>query len=291
MYLASRSLGIAFGGLLIVFVAIYMTSTAQQEKATDTPVSSQIGTDIDISSDRDTFEYFLSTLGEKELAEIQGSYQKFADTVSYGEKQEVLFQKYLRYKESIVSVPPPDGLTGIEYLKFIHEKMQQLQADAFSSREQNSLFYQENLAREMTIKKAELQALGVDDETYQDLWQQALNTLPPDMKESYQNAELLGNINNLASLDSDEKSYRLTDLVGEDAANRIHALEQEENAFDASVQAYLKERETLLNDNSYSEDERLQAIADLRSNHFSSDNHRRVQGLENLDDEKKNRAL
>ncbi|WP_199181467.1 lipase secretion chaperone [Enterovibrio norvegicus] len=291
MYLASRSLRMAFAGILLVSTAIYLTGNAQEENATDTPAPSQIGTDIDISSDRDTFEYFLSTLGEKELGEVQEAYNEFAETVSYGEQQATLFEKYLTYRESIASVSSPDGLTDIEYLRFIHEKMQQLQANAFSSQEQSRLFYEENLAREMTIKKAELQALGVDDQTYQDLWQQTLNTLPPDMKESYQNAELLGHINNLASLDSDEKSYRLTELVGEDAASRIHALEQEENAFDASVQAYLKERETLLNDNSYSEDERLQAIADLRSNHFSSDNHRRVRGLENLDDEEKNRAL
>ncbi|MGF1707413.1 lipase secretion chaperone [Enterovibrio baiacu] len=291
MYIASRSLRMAFVGILLVTAAIYLTGNAQEEKATDTPAPSQIGTDIDISSDRDTFEYFLSTLGEKELGEVQAAYNEFAGTVSYGEQQATLFEKYLTYRESIASVQSPDGLSGIEYLKFIHEKMQQLQASAFSTQEQSKLFYEDNLAREMTIKKAELKALGVDDQTFHDLWQDTLNTLPPDMKESYQNAELLGNINSLASLNEDEKSYRLTALVGEEAASRIQVLEQEERAFHASVQTYLQARETLLNDNSYSDAERLQAITDLRSSHFSSDNHRRVQGLESLDDTEKNRAL
>lgn len=55
-------------------------------------VQSQQGTQVDIASDRDTFEYFLSTLGERSLDDIQVQYARFANTLSFGEQQQALFE-------------------------------------------------------------------------------------------------------------------------------------------------------------------------------------------------------
>ncbi|KXF80489.1 hypothetical protein ATN88_22155 [Enterovibrio coralii] len=234
------------------------------------------GTSVDISSDRDTFEYFLSTLGERELNDVQRDYEAFADSVSYGENQKSLFAKYQAYRQSLDNISPSDSLSGIDYLYFIQDQIHLRQAELFTESEQNKLFYVENLARDMTIKRLELEALGLDENARAEQWQDELDKLPPDMKESYQNAALISQIGALDNMSASDYDSALDQLVGTEAASRIRAYEQEEEAFEQNLAAYFAEKHAFSPTSSPSQ---LQALKDK---YFSADQQRRVTALENV---------
>ncbi|NGN99813.1 hypothetical protein G5S52_19890 [Grimontia sp. S25] len=272
---------------ILLFAALYLFS-GSTEQNTVARAPSHEGTEVDISSDRDTFEYFLSTLGERDLAQITTDYEAFADTLSFGEKQKVLFEKYQAYRQSLVGISMPDGLSGLNYLTFIHEQTQKLQSEHFSDAERQRIFYEENLAREMTIKRMQLESMGLDRDAMNAQWQAELDQLPPDMKESYQNAALLGEMNALSALDDGEKNQRLNELVGEEATIRLQAFEQEEAEFNNQFQQYLTERQGLLEESYLSDTEREQALSALRESYFSDEERRRAAALERIHDDESN---
>ncbi|CZF82826.1 Lipase chaperone [Grimontia celer] len=243
------------------------------------------GTEVDISSDRDTFEYFLSTLGERDLAQITEDYEAFADTLSFGEKQKAQFEKYQAYRQSLARIPMPNGVSGLNYLTSIHEQMLKLQSEHFADAERKRIFYEENLAREMTIKRMRLEALGLEQDAMNAQWQAELDQLTPDMKESYQNAALLGEMNTLSTLEAGEKYQQLNELVGEEAMLRLQALEQEEAKFDTQFQQYLTERQHLLDESYLSDTEREQALGALRESYFTDEERRRAEALERIHDD------
>ncbi|USH04558.1 hypothetical protein K6Q96_22815 [Grimontia kaedaensis] len=269
------------GFLLLAVLYIY---TGNSEETANRQAPSHEGTEVDISSDRDTFEYFLSTLGERDLAQITQDYENFADTISFGEKQKVLFEKYQAYRQSLTLISLPNDMTRLGYLTFINEQMQKLQVEHFSDAERQRIFYGENLAREMTIKRMELEALGLDKEAMNAQWKAELDQLPPDMKESYQNAALLGEMNALSALDDSEKYHQLNELVGEEAVSRLRAFELEEAKFDTQFQQYLTERQHLLDESYLSDTEREQALGALRESYFTDEERRRAEALERIHD-------
>lgn len=272
---------------ILLFAALYLFS-GSTEQNTVARAPSHEGTEVDISSDRDTFEYFLSTLGERDLAQITTDYEAFADTLSFGEKQKVLFEKYQAYRQSLVGISMPEGLSGLNYLTFVHEQTQKLQSEHFSDAERQRIFYEENLAREMTIKRMQLESMGLDRDAMNAQWQAELDQLPPDMKESYQNAALLGEMNALSALDDGEKNQRLNELLGEEATIRLQAFEQEEAEFNNQFQQYLTERQSLLEESYLSDTEREQALSALRESYFSDEERRRAAALERIHDDESN---
>ncbi|MDD1794020.1 hypothetical protein L4D06_13110 [Enterovibrio makurazakiensis] len=269
------------GVIFAVFVSVY----SKDENEEQSQVRSHQGTDVDISSDRDTFEYFLSTLGEQNLAQLNESYTDFADTMSFGERQKILFEKYQAYRQSLALITPPQSLSGIDYLQYIHHQSLSMQSEHFSEEEQKRLFYEQNLTREMAIKRLEIELLGLDEDSYQAQWQSELDQLTPDMKESYQNAALIGQLSTALSLDDKTKSERIRDLVGEEAASRLEALETQEAAFKQTFQQYLAQRSEILQKATLSKDEQDQALATLKHSHFDLEDFRRVEALETLSEQ------
>ncbi|CZF86155.1 lipase secretion chaperone [Grimontia marina] len=269
----------------LLFLAMFYFYPGNSEETANRQAPSHEGTEVDISSDRDTFEYFLSTLGEHDLAQVTQDYENFANTLSFGEKQKVLFEKYQAYRQSLTHVSLPHGMTGLDYLTFINEQMQKLQSEHFSDSERKRFFYVENLAREMTIKRMQMEALGLDRDAINTQWQAELDLLPPDMKESYQNAALLGEINTLSSLEQSDKYQRLNELVGEEATSRLQAFEQEEAKFDNQFQKYLTERQNLIQESHLSDPERQQALSALRESYFTDTERRRAEALERIHDD------
>ncbi|WP_028023962.1 lipase secretion chaperone [Enterovibrio calviensis] len=269
------------GIIFAVLVLVYSDDEGEEQAQ----VQSHLGTEVDISSDRDTFEYFLSTLGEQNLAQLNESYAEFSATLSFGERQKVLFEKYQAYRQSLALITPPQSLSGIDYLQYIHLQSLLMQSEHFSEEEQKRLFYEQNLTRELAIKRLEIALLGLDEDSYQAQWQAELDQLTPDMKESYENAALVGQLNRVFSLDDTTKSEQIRNLVGEEAAIRLEALEAEEAAFKQTFEQYLVERGDILQQSSASRYEQDQALAALRQTHFSPEDIRRVEALEIINDQ------
>ncbi|WP_407333481.1 lipase secretion chaperone [Enterovibrio sp. 27052020O] len=274
--------------LLIVvglIFAVFMHGYTVHEEEGQAQVRSHLGTDVDISSDRDTFEYFLSTLGEQDLAQVNQDYVEFADTLSFGEQQKILFEKYQVYRDALSQVAPPDSLDGIDYLHYIHHQSMALQSQHFTVDEQKRLFYEQNLTREMAIKRLALELLALDEDSYQAQWQAELDQLPPDMKESYQNAALIGQLNTIQSSNDESKTDQIRALIGEEAAQRLEIFDAQEATFNQTFQDYLVARQALLRQTFHSENEQTVALTALKATHFAAEDIRRVEALENLNDE------
>ncbi|OEE61782.1 lipase secretion chaperone [Enterovibrio norvegicus] len=275
---------IVVGLVFAAFVYLY----ANDENEDQAQIRSHLGTDVDISSDRDTFEYFLSTLGEQDLVQVNDAYSHFSETMSFGERQKALFDKYQAYRQSLSLIAAPTSLSGIEYLLHVHYQSLSIQSLHFSEEEQKRLFYEQNLTSEMAIKRLELELMGLDEESYQAQWQSELDQLPPDMKESYQNAALISNLNTLSQQDGEMNIDKIRALVGDDAAQRLHELDVQETAFHQTFQRYLTERGDILDQEFGSDAERDSALTALINTHFSPEDQRRVKALQTLDSEENN---
>ncbi|PKF49642.1 lipase secretion chaperone [Enterovibrio nigricans] len=259
-----------------ILLAVVLYLMLDDEDKPITQARSHQGTSVDTSSHRDTFEYFLSTLGERNINDVQHAYNTFADSVSYGENQKPLFEKYQAYRRALDSLNAPDSLSGLDYLYFVQTQVTQLQAALFDDQERAQLFYEENLAREMAIKRMELEALNIDDKAMQQQWQDELDKLTPDMKASYQNAALIGQINHVMTSDDEQNRIQLNELVGEEAAARIKAFEQEEAKFEQNLSAYFAEKSQRANPMSGSD------LKSLKDKYFTREQQRRVNALENM---------
>ena len=73
-----------------------------------------------------------------------------------------------------------------------------------------------------------------------------------------------------------------SELVGEQATQRLEALDQQRADFDGALEIYFVERNDILNDSALSEIEQKETIAQLREAHFQPQQLRRVEAIERI---------
>lgn len=86
----------------------------------------------------------------------------------------------------------------------------------------------------------------------------------------------------LESLDEQGKYLKRSELVGEEATQRLEALDKQRAAFEDSLEVYFAERNDVLNDSALSENEQQETIAQLRTEHFLPEQLRRVEAIERI---------
>ncbi|GAL35599.1 lipase chaperone [Vibrio maritimus] len=74
-------------------------------------------------------------------------------------------------------------------------------------------------------------------------------------------------------------------LVGTEASQRLAALDEKRAQFEQSVQSYMLVRAEIIENESLSEYDREQAIAELREPLFDSSQIRRIEALERIHDQ------
>jgi lipase chaperone LimK len=279
---------IAFTSVIIVaaVAAIFIYSgTAPEPQQLQVP--SQQDTQIDTSSSRDTFEYFLSGLGEDELAKLQEKFGQFNQQRSAEQQiDQLLFQQYLNYKDYLQTLEASTVQYSLklEDLTSIDEKLLAAQLQFFTPQQQQELFGEENQLREYTLKKMALKQETESDAEFRELWQQELQQLPVEMQESYNNASLISDLAKADSMDEQEKYLMRQALVGADVAQRLTELDQKQAGFDSQVADYLSAREQIMLDEYLDEEAKTLAINDLRDLSFTEQQQRRIGGLESIHD-------
>ena len=260
------------------------THNDNEQRVSSLKVASQQDTDIDNASAKDMMEYFVSGNTELTLEDIRDNVAQYYEQSSTALVDEALFAKYLEYKSALTSLDVQFDTTSIsaEDLRALNQALLDLQSQFFSESEVSILFTHDNRMREIALEKLLLKQEGLDESEYQQRLESYLSEQPDYVQVSHQNQVLLPQLSSSEGLDEQGKYLKRSELVGEEATQRLEALDKKRAAFEGSLEVYFAERNDVLNDSALSETEQQETIAQLRTEHFLPEQLRRVEAIERI---------
>ncbi|HDM8060412.1 lipase secretion chaperone [Vibrio harveyi] len=251
---------------------------------------SQQDTSIDLSSQKDFFEYTLSGLGEQSLEEIKANVKTGESQLdSLGISAE-LFETYLAYKEALSKLEPFEGNSlPLNELKQLNDAILAMQSAFFTDEQIAQLFDEENRLRQLAIDKLAIRETELDADSQQQMLEENLASQPKYIQQSERNNALVIELNQTSEMSAQEKYLARVDLVGEEGAERLQTLDEQRASFNASLNDYLEKRAEIISNDFLGEEEKKTEIAGLREQSFEQKQWRRVEALERIhDSESKN---
>ncbi|EGR0311775.1 lipase secretion chaperone [Vibrio parahaemolyticus] len=267
--------------LLGVGAASLYVSDSPQSKMTQ----SQHDTTIDLSSQKDFFEYSLSGLGEHSLEEIQENVEEsISQQNSLGIDVE-LFQTYLAYKRALSKLELLEDTTlSLNQLQRLNEAILNLQLEYFNDQHISQLFDEENRLRQLAIEKLVIKTYEQDSDSQQLLLNQALSEQPEYIQQSERNNALTRQLDQTALLSSQDKYLARVELVGEEGVQRLQTLDEQRATFETELTNYLEKRADILDDEFLGREQKQLEIANLRKQSFETTQWRRIEALERIHD-------
>ncbi|CAK3871237.1 lipase chaperone [Vibrio sp. 10N.286.55.E10] len=255
-----------------------------EQSASSLKVSSQQDTEIDSASAKDMMEYFVSGNTELTLEEIRDNVANHHEQSQAAVVDEALFAKYLEYKSALTTLDVQFDTTSIsaEDLRALNQALLDLQTQFFSESEISILFTHDNKMREIALEKLLLKQEGLEEQEYQQRLESYLSEQPDYVQSSHQNQVLLQQLSNSQGLDEQGKYLKRNELVGEEATQRLEALDKQRADFEGALEIYFVERNDILNDSALSTIEQQETIAQLREAHFQPQQLRRVEAIERI---------
>ncbi|MBE4145881.1 lipase secretion chaperone [Vibrio parahaemolyticus] len=260
--------------------SLYVSDSPQPKMA-----QSQHDTTIDLSSQKDFFEYSLSGLGEHSLEEIQENIEEsISQQNSLGIDVE-LFQSYLAYKRALSKLEPLEDTTlSLNQLQRLNEAILNLQLEYFNDQQISQLFDEENRLRQLAIEKLVIKTYEQDSDSQQLLLNQALSEQPEYIQQSERNNALTRQLDQTALLSSQDKYLARVELVGEEGAQRLQKLDEQRAAFETELTNYLEKRADILDDEFLDSEQKQLEIANLKKQSFETTQWRRIEALERIHD-------
>ncbi|EKA4466920.1 lipase chaperone [Vibrio parahaemolyticus] len=257
--------------------------------ASDSPppkmAQSQHDTTIDLSSQKDFFEYSLSGLGEHSLEEIQENVEEsISQQNSLGIDVE-LFQTYLAYKRALSKLELLEDTTlSLNQLQRLNEAILNLQLEYFNDQHISQLFDEENRLRQLAIEKLAIKTYEQDSDSQQLLLNQALSEQPEYIQQSERNNALTRQLDQTELLSSQDKYLARVELVGEEGAQRLQKLDEQRATFETELTNYLEKRADILDDEFLGHEQKQLEVANLRKQSFETTQWRRIEALERIHD-------
>ncbi|HHY0379666.1 TPA: lipase secretion chaperone [Vibrio parahaemolyticus] len=260
--------------------SLYVSDSPQSKMA-----QSQHDTAIDLSSQKDFFEFSLSSLGEHSLEEIQENVEEsISQQNSLGIDVE-LFQTYLAYKRALSKLELLEDTTlSLNQLQRLNEAILNLQLEYFNDQQISQLFDEENRLRQLAIEKLAIKTYEQDSDSQQLLLNQALSEQPEYIQQSERNNALMRQLDQTALLSSQDKYLARVELVGEEGAQRLQTLDEQRATFETELTNYLEKRADILNDEFLDSEQKQLEIANLRKQSFETTQWRRIEALERIHD-------
>ncbi|HGF5228685.1 lipase chaperone [Vibrio parahaemolyticus] len=260
--------------------SLYVSDSPQSKMA-----QSQHDTVIDLSSQKDFFEYSLSGLGEHSLEEIQENIEEsISQQNSLGIDVE-LFQTYLAYKRALSKLEPLEDRTlSLSQLQRLNEAILNLQLEYFNDQQISQLFDEENRLRQLAIEKLVIKTYEQDSDSQQLRLNQALSEQPEYIQQSERNNALTRQLDQTELLSSQDKYLARVELVGEEGAQRLQKLDEQRAAFETELTNYLEKRADILDDEFLGREQKQLEIANLRKQSFETIQWRRIEALERIHD-------
>ncbi|HCG7091634.1 lipase secretion chaperone [Vibrio parahaemolyticus] len=275
--------------LIAVPILSLLGAGAASLYVSDSPQSkmdqSQHDTTIDLSSQKDFFEYSLSGLGEHSLEEIQENVEEsISQQNSLGIDVE-LFQTYLAYKRALSKLELLEDTTlSLNQLQRLNEAILNLQLEYFNDQQISQLFDEENRLRQLAIEKLVIKTYEQDSDSQQLLLNQALSEQPEYIQQSERNNALTRQLDQTTLLSSQDKYLARVELVGEEGAQRLQKLDEQRATFEIELTNYLEKRADILDDEFLGREQKQLEIANLRKQSFETTQWRRIEALERIHD-------
>ncbi|HAS6600539.1 lipase secretion chaperone [Vibrio parahaemolyticus] len=260
--------------------SLYVSDSPQSKMA-----QSQHDTAIDLSSQKDFFEFSLSSLGEHSLEEIQENVEEsISQQNSLGIDVE-LFQTYLAYKRALSKLELLEDTTlSLNQLQRLNEAILNLQLEYFNDQQISQLFDEENRLRQLAIEKLVIKTYEQDSDSQQLLLNQALSEQPEYIQQSERNNALTRQLDQTTLLSSQDKYLARVELVGEEGAQRLQTLDEQRAMFETELTNYLEKRADILDDEFLGREQKQLEIANLRKQSFETTQWRRIEALERIHD-------
>ncbi|EJC7005849.1 lipase secretion chaperone [Vibrio parahaemolyticus] len=260
--------------------SLYVSDSPQSKMA-----QSQHDTAIDLSSQKDFFEYSLSGLGEHSLEEIQENVEESTSQQNSLGIDIELFQTYLAYKRALSKLELlEDSTLSLSQLQRLNEAILNLQLEYFNDLQISQLFDEENRLRQLAIEKLVIKTYEQDSDSQQLLLNQALSEQPEYIQQSERNNALTRQLDQTELLSSQDKYLARVELVGEEGAQRLQKLDEQRAAFETELTNYLEKRADILDDEFLGREQKQLEIANLRKQSFETTQWRRIEALERIHD-------
>ncbi len=271
---------------LISVGAVYLY---QPQSAQPIKTHSQQDTTVDLSSQKDFFEYSLSSLGEQSLEEIKANVKTSESKLDALGISAELFETYLSYKEALSKLEPFEGNSlSLMELEQLNNAILSMQSEFFTDEQIAQLFDEENRLRQLAIDKLAIQETELDADSQQQMLEENLASQPEYIQQSERNNALVIELNQTSEMSAQEKYLARVDLVGEEGAERLQALDEQRASFNALLNDYLEKRAEIINNDFLGEEEKKTEIARLREQSFEQNQWRRVEALERIHDSEAN---
>lgn len=246
---------------------------------------------------RQTFDYFLSAIGEEDLTTIIArirAHIRHKLPAKAAAQAEKLLESYISYRDGLGRLPQVAGDPSLNIAAIRQQKLdvQNLRSQYFDREVITAFFGDEDAYDSYTLGRIEVmqdKSLSATEKAKRTA--ALLEQLPPDMKES---VKTLNQYQELQALEKDWKGRSGSpqelraireQIVGPEAATRLEALDHERSEWDAKMTGYLQERETILKNPALSEQDRQQQVQTIRQQRFNQQEQVRVDALERIHDQ------
>ena len=268
---------------------------------TEVPDGLQVDADGNLvisSALRDVFDYFLSVLGEEDmdtvLARLRAYIHSQLPAGAAGQANQIL-NDYLALRDSLRDIPgqpaQPAETLDLDAVRAQRQAIRTARQQYLSAEADQAFFAAQDRWDDYGLARLEiLQDDALDTADKAERLNALRSGLPGSMQQQvdavlkYQDLQSL--TRELRQQGGNEADLRLLreEVVGADAADRLEALEQERQAFDQRVQAWLQKRAAILDNTSLAAGDRQAQVESLRSHYFSDSELLRVQSLETVAD-------
>lgn len=247
---------------------------------------------------RQTFDYFLSTVGEESISTIMArikAYIRHRLKDPAASEAERLLASYAAYKQALAALPTiqpqADGGLNLEAIQQQMTQVQSLRSQYLSQEVIAAFFGDEDVYDRYTVSRLQvLQNKGLSDKQRAQQLAMLQQQLPPALQQSL---KVTNSVQDLNALTADWKkrggtAQELRDireaLVGRDAADRLERLDSENADWERRMSDWLSQRDALLTTIGLDDSDKHAQLSQLRSKLFSAEEILRVQALEGVHD-------
>ena len=248
---------------------------------------------------RQVFDYFLSAIGEEDLATLIGRIRayiryKLADHPQAITQAEQILDSYLAYRDALGRMPqiqgdPAQNMSAIRNQK---EQIAALRTQFMTRAVIDAFFGDEDAYDRYTMARIEvMQDKNLSAAEKAKRTAELLNTLPPQLKESVQT---LNKYQELTTFTEDWKKRSgkpeelralREQIVGVEATERLEALDKERADWDVRINSYLQQRDTITKNTALSDAERQRQLTAIKTKDFNEQERVRVQAFETMHDQ------
>jgi lipase chaperone LimK len=228
------------------------------------------------------FDYFLSAWGEQDLNAIVERIDREIQSqlpVPQSDAAKALLRKYLKYKEALVALdktPSAQG-QGVEAIRKRFEGMQALRGQFFTPREDEAMFGFDDAYDRDAIARLEIHQNTSLSEAQKRERMAVLDAAMPTAVKAEREAprQIINLENQVAALRAqgatDAQVFNVrAKALNPEAAQRLAELDRDEQAWQARIADYQRERQRVLQSNANSSgSERESSLAQLQQSRFS----------------------